>query len=125
MDFAMRTGPEQSDVVETCCRPAATSPNPNFFFRTPIVLKNYKLYNDRISSYTHWKYSHIITPEMLARGGFYYKADSYEKTLTERDNVECAWCGLRLTKWEPFDNPIEEHYKRNRACMFIQYICPV
>lgn len=110
------------DAIEVV-KPAAFSPNPNFFVKVPV--KNYKLYNDRIASFNHWKYAHIISPEVLARAGFYYKGDNYEKALLEKDCVECAWCALRLTRWELLDNPVEEHYKRNRTCMFIQYLCPV
>ena len=119
----MERGMEVSDCVSECIRPAAFAPNQNYHLTAPT--RNYKLYNHRLASYTHWRYSHIISPETLARGGFFYKAETYESSLIEEDTVQCGFCGLRLKRWEIVDNPMHEHYKRNKRCPLIQYLCPV
>lgn len=108
----------QGDAAEIL-RPAASL---NYFQNVP---KDYRFYNNRLGSFTHWKYGFIISPETLARGGFYYKGTTYESAVMEGDAVQCGFCSLRLKKWEVTDNPLEEHYKRNRSCPLIQYMCPV
>ena len=41
---------------------------------------------------------------MVARAGFFY-APSGEET----DRVQCAWCGVRLARWAPGDDPWQAH----------------
>ncbi|CAL7946636.1 unnamed protein product [Xylocopa violacea] len=72
--------------------------------------KEYRIISKRLQSFTNWPISSIMSPEALARAGFYY--------LQRNDEVQCAYCGGILKKWEPNDNPDKEHRKYFPDCDF-------
>lgn len=45
----------------------------------------------------------FITPQSLAKAGFYY--------FSLTDHVKCAWCQGVIAKWEIGDNPFTEHLR--------------
>ncbi|KAF2003719.1 inhibitor of apoptosis repeat-containing protein [Amniculicola lignicola CBS 123094] len=42
----------------------------------------------------------------------------YDPSPDAPDSVSCPYCSLSLSDWEPDDNPLDEHYKRNADCHF-------
>ncbi|XP_058810806.1 baculoviral IAP repeat-containing protein 7-like isoform X2 [Phymastichus coffea] len=69
-----------------------------------------KMYSNRLSSFHNWPISNIISPERLARSGFYY--------LQLADMVECVYCQGVILKWEPGDDPDREHRIHFPNCDF-------
>lgn len=49
-----------------------------------------------------------VTPQSLAKAGFYY--------YNQSDHVRCAWCQGVIAKWELGDNPFNEHVKFFPSC---------
>ncbi|XP_031630939.1 death-associated inhibitor of apoptosis 2-like isoform X2 [Contarinia nasturtii] len=56
----------------------------------------------RLSTFTNWPVPYI-SPQTLAKAGFYY--------FNNTDQVKCAWCQGVIAKWEVGDNPFTEHLK--------------
>ncbi|ORZ32269.1 inhibitor of apoptosis domain-domain-containing protein, partial [Catenaria anguillulae PL171] len=55
----------------------------------------------------------------LAKAGFVYDPDPADDAWTSLDDkATCVYCNLSLANWEPKDNPLTEHKKRNPACPF-------
>lgn len=50
----------------------------------------------------------FITPQSLAKAGFYY--------FNLEDQVRCAWCQGVIAKWEIGDNPFAEHLRFFPEC---------
>uniref|UniRef100_A0A2H8TGC7 Baculoviral IAP repeat-containing protein 2 n=1 Tax=Melanaphis sacchari TaxID=742174 RepID=A0A2H8TGC7_9HEMI len=72
-----------------------------------IDLKNE---SNRLSTFTGWPISSMITPKSLAAAGFYY---------TKRaDKVKCAFCNICICHWEIGDNAVDEHKRHNPNCNF-------
>ncbi|KAK0168560.1 hypothetical protein PV327_002346 [Microctonus hyperodae] len=61
----------------------------------------YGSYQQRLRSFVNWPTTAAVTPESLARAGFYY--------LQKEDMVECAFCRGILRAWMPNDDPNSEH----------------
>ncbi|XP_062856991.1 E3 ubiquitin-protein ligase XIAP [Trichomycterus rosablanca] len=55
---------------------------------------------------------HPISPERLARAGFYSAGDG--------DRVLCFKCGGGLKDWQPDEDPWKEHAKHYPGCSFLQ-----
>lgn len=53
-----------------------------------------------------------ITPQALAKAGFYY--------LNQSDHVRCVWCKGVIAKWEKNDNAFEEHRRFFPNCPRVQ-----
>lgn len=53
------------------------------------------------------------TSEDMAGAGFKFAAAG-----SQRDNVKCDACNLECFKWEPDDNPYEDHVKNSPQCPF-------
>lgn len=81
----------------------------------------------RLKTFTKWPYDDkrknqrtkakkYPTSEELAANGFYMLG--YEQ---KDDAVTCLYCGVSLEGWEPGDNAIEEHRKRNKDCYIFHY----
>ncbi|OXU22592.1 hypothetical protein TSAR_012529 [Trichomalopsis sarcophagae] len=67
-------------------------------------------YSDRLNTFRNWPIPAIVSPERLARSGFYY--------LQQADMVECAYCQGVILKWEPGDDPDREHRIHFPNCDF-------
>lgn len=53
-----------------------------------------------------------ITPQALAKAGFYY--------LNQSDHVRCVWCKGVIAKWEKNDNAFDEHRRFFPNCPRVQ-----
>uniref|UniRef100_A0A8C9XAR4 Baculoviral IAP repeat containing 2 n=1 Tax=Sander lucioperca TaxID=283035 RepID=A0A8C9XAR4_SANLU len=62
-------------------------------------------------SFHPWTLS-IITPDELAKAGFYF--------LGQGDRVACFSCGGQLSNWEPGDRALCEHQKHYPNCRFVR-----
>lgn len=65
----------------------------------------------RLATFENWPASNIVTPESLARAGFYY--------LKEGDNTKCAFCSGVVRAWEDGDDPEIEHQRHFPLCAFV------
>ncbi|XP_078579904.1 baculoviral IAP repeat-containing protein 7-like [Branchiostoma floridae x Branchiostoma japonicum] len=72
--------------------------------------RNLNTERDRLSTYFDWPQGVPVTPEELARQGFFY--------LGHEDRVECAFCGGVLHQWEAGDDPFIEHRRHYPHCPF-------
>lgn len=68
--------------------------------------------NSRLETYLNWPAGHIVTPQNLARAGFYY--------LQQGDKVKCAFCNGIVGFWEVGDDPKNEHRRHFPNCTFVQ-----
>ena len=67
----------------------------------------------RLVSYSQWPKPDIIQPADLARDGLFF--------IGPGDRVQCAFCKGKLYRWEPGDDPLEEHRKYfGERCLFVQ-----
>lgn len=67
--------------------------------------------NNRLATFSGWPISHIVSPERLARAGFYY--------LNSGDNTKCAFCKGVVRAWEAGDDPDREHTRHFEDCPFV------
>ncbi|XP_060525417.1 baculoviral IAP repeat-containing protein 7-B [Cylas formicarius] len=65
----------------------------------------------RLATFENWPASNIVTPERLARAGFYY--------LKDGDNTKCAFCKGVARAWEMGDDPDYEHKRHFPSCPFV------
>ncbi|XP_043511481.1 putative inhibitor of apoptosis isoform X1 [Frieseomelitta varia] len=72
--------------------------------------KEYRTVSQRLQSFTNWPISSIVSPEKLAKAGFYY--------LQQDDEVQCTYCGGVLKKWELGDDPEKKHRDTFPDCDF-------
>lgn len=63
--------------------------------------------SERLRTFNNWN-NNAVTPEALAKSGFYY--------LGVEDMVKCAFCGVKMHRWEDGDNPNVEHEKYSPQC---------
>ncbi|KAF5301489.1 hypothetical protein FQR65_LT08792 [Abscondita terminalis] len=68
----------------------------------------------RLQSFENWPMTHIVTPESLAKAGFYY--------LKKQDKTKCAFCNGVIVAWEVGDNPDYEHKRHFPNCSFVQQV---
>lgn len=68
----------------------------------------------RLQSFDNWPVPHIVSPESLAKAGFYY--------LKQRDRTKCAFCNGIVVSWEPGDDPDYEHKRHFPNCSFVQQV---
>ncbi|XP_015599777.1 baculoviral IAP repeat-containing protein 7-A [Cephus cinctus] len=80
------------------------SENPQVEYRTEA---------QRLQSFTNWPIPSIISPERLAKSGFYY--------LQQADVVECAFCRGVIRKWEAGDDPDRVHRISFPTCDFYMH----
>ncbi|KAM9296578.1 baculoviral IAP repeat-containing protein 7 [Gastrophryne carolinensis] len=64
----------------------------------------------RLRSFFH-KWRGAVSPQLLARAGFFYVGPA--------DRVRCFCCGGVLRSWEPGDHPAGEHRKFFPSCPFV------
>jgi hypothetical protein len=65
----------------------------------------------RIASFENWPSESCARPLPLARAGFFYSNIS--------DEVICFSCGLRVSNWEPRQDPMSIHRRMAPHCKFI------
>ncbi|KAK5650406.1 hypothetical protein RI129_001435 [Pyrocoelia pectoralis] len=68
----------------------------------------------RLQSFENWPVPHIVSPESLAKAGFYY--------LKHRDRTKCAFCNGIVVAWEVGDDPDYEHKRHFPNCSFVQQV---
>uniref|UniRef100_A0A8D9ECF1 Death-associated inhibitor of apoptosis 2 n=1 Tax=Cacopsylla melanoneura TaxID=428564 RepID=A0A8D9ECF1_9HEMI len=73
--------------------------------------ENYKQVSGRLATFNDWPVSFIVTPESLAKTGFYY--------LKQGDKVKCAYCNIIVGRWEPGDVAEVEHRRQSPNCPFL------
>ena len=66
----------------------------------------------RLMTFTRWPKGSGVSPENLARAGFFYTGTN--------DQVQCAFCEKTLMNWEHGDDPMAEHWKHVPRCPFVQ-----
>ncbi|XP_044151845.1 baculoviral IAP repeat-containing protein 7 isoform X1 [Bufo gargarizans] len=66
---------------------------------------------ERLATYHNWPPYAQVTPDVLARAGFFYTG--------HRDNVKCFHCDGGLSNWERGDDPWREHAKWFPRCEFL------
>ncbi|XP_069809501.1 baculoviral IAP repeat-containing protein 7 isoform X4 [Dendropsophus ebraccatus] len=66
---------------------------------------------ERLATYHNWPSYAEVTPDVLARAGFFYTG--------HRDNVKCFHCDGGLRNWERGDDPWREHAKWFPRCEFV------
>ncbi|XP_076052351.1 inhibitor of apoptosis protein-like [Oratosquilla oratoria] len=62
----------------------------------------------RLATFVGWPSSHILTPDQLARAGFFY--------LRSEDHTQCSFCKGIVGYWEAGDDPELEHQRLFPAC---------
>ncbi|CAJ0963729.1 unnamed protein product [Ranitomeya imitator] len=65
----------------------------------------------RLATYSNWPPYAEVTPDVLARAGFFYTGHG--------DNVKCFHCDGELRNWERRDDPWREHAKWFPRCEFL------
>ncbi|KAI4458471.1 inhibitor of apoptosis [Holotrichia oblita] len=93
--------PKLAETAATPIQPA----NPQEDYKDEIM---------RLSTYASWPKTHIVTPEALARSGFY--------SLKYKDFTKCAFCDVVLVSWEAGDDPDNEHQRCSADCSFVQTV---
>ncbi|KAH8297261.1 hypothetical protein KR044_008882 [Drosophila immigrans] len=66
---------------------------------------------NRLETFKDWPNPNI-TPQALAKAGFYY--------LNQSDHVKCVWCKGVIAKWEKNDNAFDEHRRFFPNCPRVQ-----
>ncbi|XP_037953728.1 uncharacterized protein LOC119683913 [Teleopsis dalmanni] len=66
---------------------------------------------NRLATFTNWPNPNI-SPESLAKAGFFY--------LNRSDEVKCAWCKGVIARWEKQDNAFQEHKRFFPNCPRVQ-----
>ncbi|KAH8283633.1 hypothetical protein KR018_010235 [Drosophila ironensis] len=66
---------------------------------------------NRLETFNNWPNPNI-TPQALAKAGFYY--------LNVLDHVKCVWCNGVIAKWEKNDNAFDEHRRFFPQCPRVQ-----
>ena len=70
---------------------------------------------ERLKSFKDWPRQCKPEPSTLASAGFVY--------LGIEDWTMCAWCGVRVWKWEKTDDPLREHIKWSEDCPYVRMVC--
>lgn len=68
----------------------------------------------RLQTFINWPIPEIVTPESLARAGFYF--------LHQSDKTKCAFCDGVVGSWEVGDDPDREHRRHFPSCPFVQLV---
>lgn len=73
---------------------------------------NLKNESVRLQTFVNWPVPEIVTPESLARAGFYF--------VHQSDKTKCAFCNGVVGSWEIGDNPDREHKRHFPECPFVR-----
>ncbi|XP_056403569.1 baculoviral IAP repeat-containing protein 7 isoform X4 [Hyla sarda] len=87
--------------------PSVMVPEPSAAVVTPSM----RCEATRLQTFTMWPGSSSMSPQDLARAGFFY--------LGPEDRVQCFCCGGVLRRWEPGDQALNEHRKFFPSCPFV------
>lgn len=68
----------------------------------------YTCFSDRLLSFKNWP--GVQSPLSLASAGFFY--------INPDDDVKCFYCGIRISNWKPSDDPLSEHLRWSKDCVF-------
>ncbi|CAH2982574.1 unnamed protein product [Chilo suppressalis] len=66
---------------------------------------------ERLKTFEKWPLT-FLSPELLARNGFYY--------LGRGDEVRCAFCKVEIMRWEEGDDPAADHQRWAPQCPFLR-----
>lgn len=66
----------------------------------------------RLETFVNWPVPEIVSPEDLARAGFYF--------VHQADKTKCAFCNGVVGSWEIGDNPDLEHKRHFPDCSFVR-----
>ncbi|XP_076444797.1 baculoviral IAP repeat-containing protein 7-B-like [Babylonia areolata] len=66
---------------------------------------------NRLSSFSDWRYQHVVRKEDLARNGFMYTGSG--------DKVRCVYCNGVLRQWDQGDDVEQEHRRNFANCPFL------
>ena len=77
----------------------------------PQPLQRMRSEEARLMTYTRWPNHAAVSPDDLARAGFFYTGSN--------DRVQCAFCENVLRNWEAGDNPTFEHRRHFPRCRFV------
>lgn len=72
-----------------------------------------RLEEERIKTFEKWPVT-FISPDQLARNGFYY--------LGRGDEVRCAFCKVEIMRWVEGDDPASDHQRWAPQCPFLRKI---
>lgn len=86
-----------------CVVPPTSVPSSSFY--------DYKNEAVRLASFENWPIPEVVSPEDLAKAGFY--------SLKSEDNTKCAFCKGVVRAWEPNDIPDIEHKRHFPQCPFV------
>ena len=77
------------------------------------ITDRYSLYyeKERRKTFIEWPFPDIVSPDDLAKDGFYY--------LREKDLVACVFCRGILGAWEAGDDVRKEHKKHHPVCAYV------
>lgn len=76
-----------------------------------ILICDMKIYENRLKTFKKWP-SKCITPEKLARAGFYYTG--------MQDKVRCLYCPNEFEYWGKDDDPYTEHKLASPQCQYFK-----
>lgn len=68
----------------------------------------------RLNSFDNWPIPEIVSPEDLARAGFYY--------MKQCDLTKCVYCNGLVRAWERDDDPDMEHKRLFPNCRFVRSV---
>ncbi|CAK1555298.1 unnamed protein product [Leptosia nina] len=66
---------------------------------------------ERLKTFDKWPVT-FLSPELLARNGFYY--------LGRGDEVRCAFCKVEIMRWVEGDDPAKDHRRWAPQCPFLR-----
>ena len=72
----------------------------------------YLLYLNRLKTFKNWPKQIRQNKYSLASSGLFY--------TNENDTCECFSCGVRLSQWGPYDDPLTEYKKWYAGCLFLK-----
>lgn len=67
---------------------------------------------ERLSTFDDWPASDTVQPSALARAGLFYTGQG--------DRTRCAFCRGVLHRWQPSDDPDDEHCRHFPDCPFVR-----
>lgn len=71
-----------------------------------------KLEQVRLSTFTNWPKSNIVTPQKLVKAGFYYTG--------KNDTTKCVYCAGEAVNWTQGDDPDLEHKRLFPNCPYVR-----
>lgn len=70
-----------------------------------------RILEERVKTFDKWPLT-FLSPELLARNGFYY--------LGRGDEVRCAFCKVEIMRWVEGDDPAKDHKRWAPQCPFLR-----